>query len=384
MINADKHSVGIVTPQTAHFDEPLQLVCGQTLSSYQLVYETYGELNAQCSNAVLICHALSGHHHAAGYHSPDDKKPGWWDNCIGPGKPIDTNRFFVVSLNNLGGCHGSTGPTSLNPATGKAYGTSFPPMRTRDWVNSQARLADYLGIECWAAVVGGSLGGMQAMRWSIQYPERLRHCVVIAAALKLSAQNLAFNEIARQAIESDPNFKAGHYLESGDVPGAGLSLARMIGHVTYLSDDAMANKFGRDLRSGSLDSDAGESAVFQVQSYLRYQGSQFSTAFDANTYVLMTKALDYFDLALGHNDDPVAAFKTATCSFLVVSFSTDWRFAPERSREIVDALLEAERPVSYVEIDAKEGHDAFLLPIPRYLEVLRAYMQRVGGESPCA
>jgi homoserine O-acetyltransferase len=372
------NSVGITTPQVARFEEPLSLTCGRDLLSYELVYETYGELNDKRSNAVLICHALSGSHHAAGFHSPDDKKAGWWDECIGPGKPIDTNRFFVVSLNNLGGCHGSTGPSSINPATGKPWGPDFPPMRTTDWVHSQARLADYLGIDCWAAVIGGSLGGMQAMRWSLEFPQRIRHCIVIAAALKLSAQNLAFNEVARQAIESDPEFFAGGYQSHDKSPARGLALARMIGHITYLSDDAMANKFGRDLRSGSLGRGEAANAEFQVQSYLRHQGSQFSGSFDANTYILMTRALDYFDLALEYGNDPVAAFRHASCNFLVMSFSTDWRFSPERSREIVDALLEAGRPVSYAEIEANEGHDAFLLPIPRYVNVFGAYMRRVG------
>lgn len=372
-------SVGIVTPQVARFDKPLSLTCGRDLPGYELVYETYGALNDRRSNAVLICHALSGNHHAAGYHSPDDKKAGWWDECIGPGKPIDTSRFFVVCLNNLGGCHGSTGPSSINPATGKPWGPDFPTMRTRDWVHSQARLADYLGIECWAAVIGGSLGGMQAMRWSLEFPQRIRHCIVIAAALKLSAQNLAFNEVARQAIESDPEFVGGDYQEHNTAPARGLALARMIGHITYLSDDAMANKFGRDLRSGSLGRGEVANAEFQVQSYLRHQGSQFSGNFDANTYILMTRALDYFDLALEYDNNPVAAFRHARCSFLVISFSTDWRFSPERSREIVDALLAADRPVSYAEIEANEGHDAFLMPIPRYIDVFRAYMLRVGG-----
>jgi len=374
-------SVGIVAPQVARFSEPLHLTCGRALPSYELVYETYGTLNAARSNAVLICHALSGNHHAAGYHNPDDRKPGWWDECIGPGKPVDTTRFFVVCLNNIGGCHGSTGPSSINPATGKPWGPDFPPIRTRDWVHSQARLADYLGIDCWAAVIGGSLGGMQAMRWSLEYPERIRHCIVIAAALKLSAQNLAFNEVARQAIESDPEFAGGHYQVRNTLPAKGLALARMIGHITYLSDDAMANKFGRDLRSGSLGLGQEVNAEFQVQSYLRHQGSQFSGNFDANTYILMTRALDYFDLAQQYDNDPVAAFRHARCSFLVISFSTDWRFAPERSREIVDALLAAERPVTYTEIEADEGHDAFLMPIPRYLDVFRAYMRRVGESA---
>ncbi|MEM1153450.1 MAG: homoserine O-acetyltransferase [Pseudomonadota bacterium] len=374
-------SVGIVTPAIARFDEPLALACGRDLASYEIIYETYGELNTERSNAVLVCHALSGHHHAAGYHSTEDKRPGWWNECIGPGKPIDTNRFFVVSLNNLGGCHGSTGPKSINPDTGKIWGPDFPPLRARDWVNSQSRLADYLGIDCWAAVVGGSLGGMQAMRWALEYPQRIKHCIVIAAALKLSAQNLAFNEVARQAILSDPSFAEGYYEAEGSPPTAGLSLARMVGHITYLSDNAMANKFGRDLRSGSFEQGTEENVEFQVQSYLRYQGSQFSNSFDANTYILMTRALDYFDLAREYDNDAVAAFQHAECSFLVVSFSTDWRFSPERSREIVDALIAADRPVTYAEIEADEGHDAFLLPIPRYLDVFHAYMRRVGVTS---
>ena len=377
----DSQSVGIVTPQVARFEEPLRLACGRDLPAYELVYETYGKLNPQRTNAILVCHALSGHHHAAGYHSADDKRPGWWDECIGPGKPIDTDIFFVVSPNNIGGCHGSTGPTSINPETGKPWGPDFPPLRARDWVHSQARLADSLGIDCWAAVVGGSLGGMQAMRWSLEYPKRVRHCIVIAAAMKLSAQNLAFNEVARQAILSDPQFSDGYYQERNTTPAQGLALARMVGHITYLSDSAMAAKFGRDLRSGTLEQGDQEQAEFQVQSYLRYQGSQFSGSFDANTYILMTRALDYFDLAREYGNDPVAAFKNASCSFLVMSFSTDWRFSPERSREIVDALIAADRPVTYAEIEADEGHDAFLLPIPRYMDVFHAYMRRVGENS---
>jgi len=374
---ASAGSVGLVTPQTAHFDEPLTLACGRVLSAYDLVYETYGELNAARDNAILVCHALSGHHHAAGRYSAADRKPGWWDECIGPGKPIDTERFFIVSLNNLGGCHGSTGPASIDPATGEPWGPLFPTLRVRDWVHSQARLADALGIDCWAAVIGGSLGGMQAMRWALLYPERLRHCVTIAAAMKLSAQNIAFNEVARQAIQSDPDFEDGYYLRAGKVPARGLALARMVGHITYLSDDAMASKFGRELRSGSFDTGGDEPVEFQVQSYLRYQGTRFSDSFDANSYILMTQALNYFDLAREYGDDPVAAFETARCRFLVLSFSTDWRFPPARSREIVDALIAARREVSYADIAADEGHDAFLLPIPRYQALLRAYLQQV-------
>lgn len=376
-----ENSVGLVSPRTAHFDQALTLACGRVLSEFDLVYETYGELNADASNAILVCHALSGHHHAAGYHSEQDKKPGWWDACIGPGKPIDTNHFFVVSLNNIGGCHGSTGPKSIEPETGKPFGPDFPSLRARDWVHSQARLADLLGIEQWAAVVGGSLGGMQAMRWSLEYPQRLRHCIVIAAAMKLSAQNIAFNQIARQAILSDPDFREGRYYEHNLVPKQGLSIARMIGHITYLSDDAMAAKFGRDLRSGNFEQGQEEDVVFQVESYLRHQGHTFSDNFDANTYILMTKALDYFDLAREYNDDPVQAFSKAVCQFMVMSFTSDWRFSPRRSQEIVNALIAADKQVSYAEIEADQGHDAFLLPIPRYLDVFSAYMNRIKAES---
>ncbi|EAQ97675.1 homoserine O-succinyltransferase MetX [Congregibacter litoralis] len=372
-----EHDLGIVSPRIERFEEPLHFTGGGSLPTYELVYETYGELNSSASNALLICHALSGHHHAAGYHSETDRKPGWWNACIGPGKPIDTRRFFVVSLNNLGGCHGSTGPASENPQTGEVFGPEFPQPQVDDWVDAQARLADRLGIHCWAAVVGGSLGGMQAMAWSLRYPERLRHCVVIAAAMKLSAQNIAFNEIARRAIMSDPGYAGGYYLREGKQPTQGLALARMVGHITYLSDDAMASRFGRELQPGSEDDTADGAPQFQIESYLRYQGQQFSSVFDANSYVLMTRALDLFDLAAAYGGDAVAAFAKASCDYLVLSFSTDWRFSPARSREIVDALLAAERPVSYAEIKADEGHDAFLLPIPRYLAVLDAYLKRV-------
>jgi homoserine O-acetyltransferase/O-succinyltransferase len=284
-------SVGLVTPRVFTSESPFELQCGEALPGFELVYETYGELNAERSNAVLVCHALSGHHHAAGYHSVDDRKPGWWETCIGPGKPIDTNRFHVVSLNNLGGCHGSTGPTSVNPATGAEYGPDFPTVTVRDWVNSQALLADHLGIERFAAVIGGSLGGMQALQWAIDKPGRVRAAVLIAAAARLSAQNIAFNEIARQAIMGDPQFHAGHYRSRGVNPDLGLMLARMVGHVTYLSDDGMRQRFGRELKSGDLR--LGRDVEFQVESYLHHQGRSFSRSFDANTYLLMTKALDF-------------------------------------------------------------------------------------------
>ncbi|MFJ4441338.1 homoserine O-acetyltransferase [Pseudomonas sp. NPDC089422] len=370
-------SVGLVTPQIARFDEPLALACGRSLNSYELVYETYGTLNASASNAVLICHALSGHHHAAGYHAVTDRKPGWWDSCIGPGKPIDTNRFFVVSLNNLGGCNGSTGPSSINPATGKPYGAEFPVLTVEDWVHSQARLADRLGIQQWAAIVGGSLGGMQALQWTITYPDRVRHCVDIASAPKLSAQNIAFNEVARQAILTDPEFHGGSFQDQGVIPKRGLMLARMVGHITYLSDDSMGEKFGRELKSDKLNYDF-HSVEFQVESYLRYQGEEFSGRFDANTYLLMTKALDYFDPAAANGGDLAATLADVKADYCIMSFTTDWRFSPARSREIVDALMAARKNVCYLEIDSPYGHDAFLIPTPRYMQGFANYMNRIA------
>ncbi|AGN80963.1 MULTISPECIES: homoserine O-acetyltransferase [Pseudomonas] len=369
-------SVGLVVPQTARFDEPLALACGRSLASYELVYETYGTLNASASNAVLICHALSGHHHAAGYHAATDRKPGWWDSCIGPGKPIDTNRFFVVSLNNLGGCNGSTGPSSVNPATGKPYGADFPVLTVEDWVHSQVRLGERLGIQQWAAVVGGSLGGMQALQWTISYPERVRHCVDIASAPKLSAQNIAFNEVARQAILTDPEFHGGSFQDQGVIPKRGLMLARMVGHITYLSDDSMGEKFGRELKSDKLNYDF-HSVEFQVESYLRYQGEEFSGRFDANTYLLMTKALDYFDPAAAQGGDLAATLAHVKADYCIMSFTTDWRFSPARSREIVDALMAARKNVCYLEIDSPYGHDAFLIPTPRYMQGFSNYMNRI-------
>ena len=370
--NLPSDCVGIVKPQVQVFDSPLELVCGRELPRFQLVYETYGELNATRSNALLVCHALSGHHHAAGYNSLEDRKPGWWDVCIGPGKPIDTNRFFVVSPNNLGGCHGSTGPTSIDPETGRIYGPDFPSITVKDWVTTQAMLADALAIPSWAVVIGGSLGGMQAMQWAIDIPHRIKHAVMIAAAPRLSAQNIAFNEIARQAILSDPEFHGGHYLEKGTIPTAGLMLARMLGHVTYQSDDGLRDKFGREVKSGDLS--LGLDVEFQVESYLHYQGRSFSESFDANTYLLMTHALDYFDPAREHGDDLAAALSLAQCRFFAASFTTDWRFASARTREIVDALVVAGKDVVSVEIECPHGHDAFLLPVPRYVDALTAYL----------
>lgn len=372
-------SVGLVTPQSMHFDQSLELDCGRALPEYDLVYETYGELNAEASNAILVTHALSGDHHAAGYHSPDERKPGWWNACIGPGKPLDTNRFFIVCSNNLGGCSGSTGPLSTNPETGTLYGADFPMVTVPDWVRSQARLADRLGIHQWAAVVGGSLGGMQALQWAIDYPDRIRHAAVIAAAPKLSAQNIAFNEVARQAILQDPEFHDGHYAKHGVIPRRGLGLARMLGHITYLSEDAMRAKFGRELREGKIN--FNYDVEFEVESYLRYQAENFVNHFDANTYLLMTRALDYFDPASAHGDNLAAALKHVTASFLILSFTSDWRFPSSRSREIVRALQDGNKRVTYSEIEAPQGHDSFLMPIPVYRDLLRAYMRRVAGEA---
>ena len=422
-------SVGIVKPQTFHFAEPLTLECNRTLPSFDLIFETYGALNSDKSNAILICHALSGSHHAAGFHSDDDKKSGWWDNMIGPNKAIDTNQFFVVCVNNIGSCFGSTGPTTINPDSisnggePQVYGPDFPLVTIKDWVKTQAMLSDRLGIEVWHAIVGGSMGGMQAMQWSVDYPERLKRCVVIASTPKLSAQNIAFNEVARQSILSDPDFKEGRYLQAGTYPRRGLILARMVGHITYLTDDAMKAKFGRDLKSGKFM--YGYDVEFQVESYLRYQGERFSENFDANTYLLMTKALDYFDptrdypssaelstkspealetslaesvkadstenelektLNNSANIDHInianakelsalkAAFAHTQCQYLVVSFTTDWRFAPERSQEIIDALMATGKPVSYINVDAPHGHDSFLFDIPRYMGAVKGFL----------
>jgi len=366
----------VVTSKRFDFSEPLQLRSGAQLRDYTLAVETYGILNPERSNAVLICHALNASHHVAGVHSDKINETGWWDNMVGPGKPVDTDRFFVVGVNNLGSCFGSTGPTSTNPATGRIYGADFPVVTVEDWVDAQARLADVLGIARFAAVMGGSLGGMQALAWSTRYPDRVAHCIAIASTAKLSAQNIAFNDVARQAILSDPDFHGGHYHERGVVPRRGLRVARMIGHITYLSDDDMAEKFGRALSANELQ--YGFGIDFEIESYLRYQGEKFSEYFDANSYLLITKALDYFDPAAECGGDLTQAFIKAKARFLIASFSTDWRFAPARSREIVRALLDAEREVTYLEIDAPHGHDAFLLDDARYHGAIRAYFEGIA------
>ncbi len=368
-------SVGLVVPARAHFAQPMMLKSGTAIGAYDLVYETYGALNGSRANAVLVCHALNASHHVAGVYADDPKNVGWWDNLVGPGKPLDTNRFFVVGVNNLGGCHGSTGPATLNPATGRPWGAGFPLVTVEDWVEVQARLADHLGIESFAAVMGGSLGAMQALQWTIDQPSRVRNALVVAAAPKLSAQNIAFNEVARQAITTDPDFYGGDYYAHGVVPRRGLRLARMLGHITYLSDDAMAEKFGRALRTGTIKFNFD--VEFEIESYLRYQGDKFSEYFDANTYLRITKALDYFDPAAPFAGDLTKALAGARASFLVVSFTSDWRFSPARSREIVKALVDNRLNVSYAEIDAPHGHDAFLMDDPRYHGVVRAYFDNI-------
>lgn len=372
------NSIGIVSAQRAVFDTPLVFRSGAVLPRYELVYETYGTLNAAKSNAILICHALSGHHHVAGYYAVDPKNIGWWDNMVGPGKPIDTDQFFVIGVNNLGGCHGSTGPSSLNPETGQPYGASFPLVTVEDWVASQARLADRLGIRQFAAVIGGSLGGMQGLQWSLAYPDRVRHVLAIAAAPRLTAQNIAFNDVARNAILTDPDFHGGNYYEHNVVPTRGLRLARMLGHITYLSDDAMADKFGRELRAEKFN--YSYDIEFEIESYLRYQGDKFASYFDANTYLLMTKALDYFDPSHDYGGDLNRAFARAKANFLVISFTTDWRFSPQRSREIIRPLLHNRRNVSYAEVTSTHGHDSFLMPHPQYFDVMHAYLNNVASE----
>ena len=371
-------SVGAVRPQIMHFDTPLAFRSGAQLDAYDLTYETYGTLNAAKSNAVLVCHALNAAHHVAGFYAEDPKNVGWWDNMIGPGKPVDTDKFFVIGVNNPGGCFGSTGPASIKPGTGKPYGSSFPVVTVEDWVDAQARLADRLGIQRFAAVMGGSLGAMQALQWAIAYPRRIANAIVIAAAPRLSAQNIAFNEVARQAITTDPDFHGGDYYAYNVVPRRGLRLARMIGHITYLSDDAMMEKFGRSLRSGAINFHFD--VDFEVESYLRHQGDKFSEYFDANTYLLITRALDYFDPAGACDGDLTRALAPAKARFLVVSFTSDWRFAPERSREIVKALLDNRADVCYAEIDAPHGHDAFLLDDARYFALVRAYFENIARE----
>lgn len=374
----------IATPRSMQFDAPLALQSGASIRGYSLAYETYGTLNADKSNAVLVCHALNASHHVAGIYPGQERSEGWWDSMIGPGKPVDTDRFFVIGVNNLGSCFGSTGPMHVNPDTGRVWGADFPVVTVEDWVDAQARLLDALGVAQLAAVMGGSLGGMQALSWTLQYPQRVRHAVVVASAPNLNAENIAFNEVARRAIVTDPDFHGGHFYAHGVVPKRGLRIARMIGHITYLSDDVMNEKFGRQLREGLDLKYSTQDIEFQIESYLRYQGDKFSEYFDANTYLLITRALDYFDPARRHDGNLAKALAVARARFLLVSFSTDWRFSPKRSREIVKALLDNGRDVSYAEIDAPHGHDAFLLEDARYLALVRSYFERIAAERPAA
>ena len=367
----DENSIGYVKPTIATIKNPLKLLSGRVLSQYNLTYETYGSLNKDGNNAVLICHALSGNHHVAGYYEGEEK-PGWWNNMIGPGKPIDTDKLFVVCLNNLGGCHGSTGPTSINPETNKIYGSDFPIITVSDWVTSQKELMSYLDIPVWKFVIGGSLGGMQALQWSFQYPELINNCIAIAAAPKLTAQNIAFNEIARQAIMKDPNWHNGNYLDKGVSPDQGLALARMLGHITYLSDESMREKFGRDLKTSKLN--FNYDVEFQIESYLKYQGEKFVTGFDANTYMLMTKSLDYFDPIKDMSQSLINNLQKSKSKFLIISFTSDWRFPPKRSKEIVKLLLDNKRNVSYSEISADGGHDAFLMGNHDYFDIMRSFI----------
>ena len=374
------HSVGQVEPHFEHFAQPLLLRSGACLPQYTLAYETYGRLNSRRSNAVLVCHALNASHHVAGHYAGEPRNLGWWDNLVGPGKPLDTNRFFVIGVNNPGSCFGSTGPMQTNPASGRPWGADFPVVTVEDWVDAQARLMDRLGIDTLAAVLGGSLGGMQALSWALRYARRLRHCIAVATAPNLSAQNIAFNEVARRAIITDPDFHGGHYIAHGTLPRRGLRVARMIGHITYLSDDAMEARFGRELKAGAPGYST-QDVEFQIEAYLRHQGDKFSEYFDANTYLLITRALDYFDPAREFGGDLSASFAAARCKFQLVSFTTDWRFSPARSREIVKALLDNRLDVSYAEISAPHGHDAFLLDDPRYHGVLRACFDNIAKEA---
>ena len=366
----------IATSQSMHFEAALPLQSGASIRAYDVAFETYGQLNAAKSNAVLICHALNASHHVAGSYAGKEKSEGWWDNMIGPGKPVDTNRFFVIGVNNIGSCFGSTGPMHNNPETGDIYGADFPVVTVEDWVNAQARLLDALGIDK-LVVMGGSLGGMQALSWTLLFPQRITHAVVVASAPNLNAENIAFNEVARRAIATDPDFHGGHFYRHGVIPKRGLRIARMIGHITYLSDDVMNEKFGRLLRDGVDLKYSTQDVEFQIESYLRYQGDKFAEYFDANTYLLVTRALDYFDPAKKFDGNLSAALAEATAKFLLISFTTDWRFSPARSREMVRALLDNGRDVSYCEIDAPHGHDAFLLDDPRYLNAVRSYFESI-------
>ncbi len=352
-----QNSVGKVSPQDFTFNEGLKLQCGQLLAPITLRYETYGTLSPDADNAILIEHALSGDAHVAGYYSESDEKPGWWDTMVGPGKTFDTNKYFIVCSNVIGGCSGSTGPGSMNPATGTRYGMDFPFVTIADMVHAQKKLMDHLGIRKWLCVAGGSMGGMQVLRWALLYPDCMESIIPIATTSRISAQSIAFNWVGREAIMSDPEWNGGHYT---DQPDRGLAIARMLAHITYLSEESMRRKFGRKLQSAtdySFDFDKD----FSVESYLEHQGMRFVDRFDANAYLYITRAIDYFDVADKSNGDLAKGLAPIQCKTLVVSFSSDWLFPPEQSREMVRGMLKNGLDVTYCNIKSSYGHDAFLL-----------------------
>ena len=369
------NSIGIVKPKIFKCADPIKLSCGMTLDNYELIYETYGKLNKNKDNAVLVCHALSGNQHVAGRHKKTDKHPGWWDSLVGPGKPLNTNKFFVIGINNLGGNEGSTGPKSINPKTKKVWGSSFPIITVEDWVKTQKTLINYLGIQRLSSVIGGSLGGMQALEWNLQFPNEVKNTIIIAAAPNLTAQNIAFNEVARQSIITDPDFQKGNFYTKKNKPKRGLRVARMLGHITYLSNDAMKSKFGR--KKKNKDFQYNFNTEFEIESYLNYQGDKFAQEFDANTYIRMTKALDYYDPTKQNKKKLSAVFKKIKSKFLVISFTSDWRFSPSRSKEIVKSLLDNNINVSYAEISAESGHDAFLMSDDHYHEILNSFFKNI-------
>jgi homoserine O-acetyltransferase/O-succinyltransferase len=360
--------------QVVVFDDsaPLRLACQQLLSPFSIAYQTYGTLNADKSNAILICHALTGDQHVANPH-PVTGKPGWWETLVGPGKPVDTNRFFVICSNILGGCMGSTGPASINPKTDQPYGLDFPVITISDMVDAQVRLIDHLGIDLLFAVIGGSMGGMQVLNWAARYKERVFAVVPIATAAWHSSQNIAFHEVGRQAVMADPDWLAGNYYAANKTPRNGLAVARMAAHITYLSEEALHRKFGRSLQDRSQVA-FSFNAEFQVESYLRYQGSTFVDRFDANSYLYITRAMDYFDLKSEYGDVLANAFRGTKSRFCVVSFTSDWLYPTRESREIVQALNAVAANVSFVEIDSDKGHDAFLLEEPTFFATVRGFL----------
>jgi homoserine O-acetyltransferase/O-succinyltransferase len=367
-------SIGIVQRHYAHFDTPLPLRSGATLPEFTLASETYGTLNTDRSNAILICHALSGDAHVAGYHTDDpNEKPGWWDDAVGSGKLFDTDRYFVICSNVIGGCQGSTGPASPAP-DGKPYALRFPLITVADMVQAQRHLLDRLGIQCLYAVAGGSMGGMQALQWAVDFPDRVAHVLFLASTPRTSTQQIAFNETGRQAIYADPNWKGGNYY-GGPVPSGGLAVARMVAHITYMSETSMEHKFGRDLQAAETVPYTLEQPEFTVESYLAYQGRKFVERFDANSYLYITKAIDYFDIGADHGSLQAAVAKTKA-AFLVVTFSSDWLYPAPQGQELVQALRAAGRPVEYTHIDAPFGHDSFLVEVDRMEEVVGGYLTR--------